>query len=175
MGAHSPYADVIDIAHRIQSNDIDAVVSIGSGSYNDACQVARLLAVTLPANFTADDMEALVDQKTGHSGEEHGIKAPKTKLIVVPTSLSAGEWNNVSSCSNLAGKKQHFGHPLGAPDLILMDPEIASTSPEKLWLSSGVRAIDHCVETMCNETCTPEAADLMESGLRCLFERIACV
>jgi alcohol dehydrogenase class IV len=169
VGAHSPYVDVIDIAHRIQSENIDAVISIGSGSYSDACKVARLMAATLPSGFSGEDMETLIDD-FGNANMKDGVKPPAAKLIVVPTSLSAGEWNSISSASNPSGKKQHFGHPSGAPDLILLDPEIANTSPESLWLASGVRAIDHCVETICNPTCKPECAEIMEHGLRCLLK-----
>jgi alcohol dehydrogenase class IV len=171
IGAHSPYADVIDVAHRIQTNNIDAVISIGSGSYSDACKVARLMAATLPSGFSEHDMEALIDD-FGNANEKNGVKAPEAKLIVVPTSLSAGEWNATSSASNVSGKKQHFGHSLGAPNLIILDPNVASTSPESLWLASGVRAVDHCVETICNPTCKPECAELMGHGLRCLLKGI---
>ena len=73
------------------------------------------------------------------------------RLILVPTSLSASEWNAVSSATNSHGKKQHFGSwDEGQADLILLDPDVASTSPEVLWLSSGVRCVDHFVETACN-------------------------
>jgi alcohol dehydrogenase class IV len=203
-----PYPDVIDIAHRIQSQNIDVVISsrriltfchffcfffrlflslrpyltgadertngltfieVGSGSYNDACQIARLMATTLPPDFTGSDMEALIDQKRGRANIDEGVQAPKAKLILVPTSLSAGEWNSISSCSNSAGKKQHFGHPSAAAELILLDPAIASTSPDELWLASGVRAIDHCVETICNPECKPECSGIMEVGLRNLL------
>ena len=59
------------------------------------------------------------------------------------------------------------------PDLILLDPELAATSPERLWLSSGVRCVDHCVELMCN----PRSGEVgyegvgghAERGLRCMI------
>lgn len=124
------------------------------------------MAATLPPDFTADDMEALVDQKHGRANAAEGVKAPTTKLILVPTSLSAGEWNAISSCSNSSGKKQHFGHPAAAADLLIWDPVIASSTPPELWLASGVRCVDHTVETMCNPTCPPECMEKMQEGLR---------
>jgi alcohol dehydrogenase class IV len=126
---------------------------------------------TLPPNFTANDMESLVDQKSGWTSAS-GLRDPNIKLIVVPTSLSASEWNAVSSATNAAGKKQHFGAFNGksAPDLVIMDPEIASTSPQVLWCSSGLRAVDHCVETMCNTASHEEVNAIMEKALRLLLK-----
>lgn len=169
VGSHSPYADIIDIAHRVQTNDIDAVVSIGSGSYSDACKIAVMLSATLQPGFSETDMEALVDQKKGLAGGDK-LNAPTTKLICVPTSLSAGEWNYYASATNSRGKKQHFQHPSGSPTLILCDPRVAATTPAHLWLASGVRAVDHCVEGLCNVKCHEEAASHFEKGLTCLLK-----
>jgi len=33
--------------------------------------------------------------------------------------------------------------------LIILDPELTSTTPDLIWLSTGIRAVDHCVETLC--------------------------
>lgn len=153
VGQHSPYADVIDIAHRLQDSGADALVCVGSSSYSDACKIGRLLAATLPAGFGDDDMEGLIDQSRGLTKSDHSspLQRPSVRLICVPTSLSASEWNPIASCTNKRGKKQHFGRwDFGQPDLILCDPLVASTAPKQLWLSSGVRVIDHCVETICN-------------------------
>ncbi|PWY74936.1 maleylacetate reductase [Aspergillus eucalypticola CBS 122712] len=169
VGSHSPYRDIMDIAHTIQSQGIQAVISIGSGSYSDACKIAVMLSATLPAGFGTDDMEALVDQVYGLAGPE-GINAPTTKLICVPTSLSAGEWNHYASGTNAQGKKQHFVHPEGSPSLILMDPRIASTMPSHLWLASGVRAVDHFVETLCNPECHEEATEHIKKALPILIQ-----
>lgn len=175
VGSHSPYADVIDIAHRIQEQDVDCVISLGSSSYSDACKIARLLAENLPPGFGAEDMEGLVDQDKGAAPEDALEKPEKVKLIVIPTSLSASEWNPVGSCTNEQGKKQHFGSwRYGAPDLILLDPRVAATAPERLWLSSGVRAIDHCVEITCNDRSwqddVKEVHVHTEKGLRALLK-----
>lgn len=169
VGSHSPYADIIDIAHRLQSDDIDTVVSIGSGSYSDACKIAVMLSATLKSGFSETDMEELVDPKQGLA-DASKLNAPTTKLICVPTSLSAGEWNSYASATNSRGKKQHFRHPGGSPTLILCDPRVAATTPAHLWLASGVRAIDHCVEGLCSVKCHDEAASHFEKGLTCLLK-----
>lgn len=114
-------------------------------------------------------MEALVDQKQGLA-DDSKLSAPTAKLICVPTSLSAGEWNSYASGTNSRGKKQHFRHAAGSPTLILCDPRVAATTPAHLWLASGVRAIDHCVEGLCSVKCHDEAAGHFEKGLTCLLK-----
>ncbi|KAL1605016.1 hypothetical protein SLS60_004559 [Paraconiothyrium brasiliense] len=169
VGAHSPYEDVLAITKLLHENSADSLISIGSSSYSDACKIARLMHTNLaPENYTVDGMEGLVDQEKGNT---LNLRDPKVKLIVAPTSLSASEWNHVSSASNpKTHKKQHFQNENAMPDLILLDPEVASTSPRKLWLSSGMRAVDHCVETICNKSCTPEASQHMEKTLATLLK-----
>ncbi|KIV84132.1 hypothetical protein PV11_06105 [Exophiala sideris] len=143
VGSHSPYADVRDIGMHIQQLQIDCVVSIGSCSYSDASKIACLLAANLEPGFGLDDMEALVDKHRGIADHKDG-------------------------------KKQHFGHwDQGQPDLILLDPELASTSPERLWLSSGIRCVDHCVEILCNPKSGEKGYEGVqvhaEKGLRCMI------
>lgn len=177
VGTHSPYHDVRDIALRIQELQIDCVISVGSCSYSDASKIACLLATNLAEEFTLSDMEELVDKKRGIADKKPNGEplAPQAcKLVLVPTSLSASEWNAVSSATNSQGKKQHFGNwDEGMADLIVLDPELASTSPETLWLSSGVRCVDHCVELMCNPKSGEEGYEGVnvhaEKGLRCMI------
>lgn len=102
-GSYSPYADIIDIAHRLQSDDIDAVMSIGQARI--LCMQDRSHAQrNSKPGLSETDMEALVDQKQGLAGDAK-LRAPTTKLICVPTSLSAGEWNSYASGTNSHGEK----------------------------------------------------------------------
>jgi alcohol dehydrogenase class IV len=169
IGAHSPYEDVLEIAKSLKENEADCLISIGSSSYSDASKIARLMQANLtPESMTIEDMESLVNQEKGNT---ETLKDPIVRLIVVPTSLSASEWNNTSSATNpKTHKKQHFNSDKAAPDLILLDPEVAATAPRKLWLSSGMRAVDHCVETMVNEKCTQEVFDHMSDSLETLLK-----
>lgn len=169
VGAHSPYEDVLAITNLLNERRADCLLSIGSSSYSDACKIARLMQANLdPQNLTPEAMENLVNQE---KGTVDNLKDPKTRLILVPTSLSASEWNNKSSATSpTTQKKQHFSSPNAAPDLILLDPEVASTSPRKLWLASGMRAVDHCIETMVNSGCKTDAFHHMEDALAILLQ-----
>jgi len=34
--------------------------------------------------------------------------------------------------------------------LVILDPALSVSTPEQIWLSTGIRAVDHCVEGLCS-------------------------
>lgn len=169
VGSHSPYVDVLEIAKLLQEHDADLLISIGSSSYSDACKAARLLAVTLSGgHLTAEGVTSLIDVKKGRT--KSGIlKDPTARLILVPCTLSASEYNPVSSATAPRGKKEHFGdgwdHIAAAADVVLLDPKVASTVPERIWLESGARAVDHCVESIVTKAISEEGRQIVLKAL----------
>ena len=173
VGSHSPYADVLDVARLLQKHDADALVCIGTSSYSDACKAARLLAATLPPNqLTVEGINSIMDFKKGRT-KSGALKDPKAKLILVPCSLSASEYNPVSSATDPNGKKEHFGdgvhHLSAAADYVLLDPAVAATVPENIWLESGARAIDHCVESIVSKATQDEGVKIALEALSALI------
>lgn len=66
--------------------------------------------------------------------------------IFIPTSLSGGEWTGYSGATDTEGHKTLYVHTSMLADLVIYDPAFTIPLPEKYWFSTGVRAIDHCVE-----------------------------
>jgi maleylacetate reductase len=65
----------------------------------------------------------------------------------VPTTLSGAEWANRAGVTDeSAGRKRGFVDPETVPQVVVLDPEATVFTPERLWLSTGVRALDHAVE-----------------------------
>lgn len=87
----------------------------------------------------------------------------------VTTTLSAGEFNPAGGATNDATRhKQSFRSPppagggsAGGVSVVVMDPALARTTPARVWLSTGLRALDHCVETVCSSN--PSAAGTAHS------------
>ena len=81
-----------------------------------------------------------------------GTKAISRQLgypvqVAVPTTLSAAEWaHRVGVTDETAGKKSGFADPKAVPPVVILDPETTVFTPEKLWLSTGIRALDHAIE-----------------------------
>jgi alcohol dehydrogenase class IV len=113
-----------------------------------------------------DDLDALHATST-HPKED--MRAPSVPIICVPTSLSGGEYNHRGGGSNDNNhRKYSFAHPLQRPKLVILDPELTRTTPDRWWISSGVRAVDHCVEAMCALNAPPECDRDSSKGLRLL-------
>jgi alcohol dehydrogenase class IV len=85
----------------------------------------------------------------------------------VPTSLSAGEYSDFAGgTEDNSRRKYSFQAPLRGPQLIVLDPELVETTPDSIWLSTGIRAVDHCVETLCAVMgVTPASDELAEHAL----------
>jgi maleylacetate reductase len=81
-----------------------------------------------------------------------GTKAIARKLgypthVAVPTTLSGAEWaHRVGVTDEASGRKGGFVDPPAVPPVVILDPETTLFTPEKLWLSTGIRALDHAVE-----------------------------
>jgi maleylacetate reductase len=81
-----------------------------------------------------------------------GTKAVARELgypahVAVPTTLSGAEWaHRVGVTDEAAGRKGGFADPKAVPPVVILDPEATLFTPEKLWLSTGIRALDHAVE-----------------------------
>lgn len=78
--------------------------------------------------------------------DPEGVKPATIPCINVPTSLSGREWTKLGGATDEAGHKSLYGHSSMFADLVIYDPALTIPVPERFWISSGVRAIDHCVE-----------------------------
>jgi len=148
----SPREDVIDIVNAAGTYDADLIISIGGGSITDAVKIARLCL----GNHVADvsGMDRLV---VGALGRE-GLEAPALKHIAIPTTLSSGEYTFLAGGLNTSlGRKQSYAFEGLAPNVVILDGSLACNTPLPLWLSTGLRAVDHAVETWCSINAHPMA------------------
>jgi maleylacetate reductase len=148
MPAHSPRESVVACANAARAAGTDLLVTIGGGSVTDGGK-----AVTICLEHGISDVDAMepfrsvVDEKTGQR-RTPDFASPKVRQIAVPTTLSAGEFNARAGVTNTKLKlKQSFINRGIVPESVILDPAITVHTPEWLWLSSGVRAVDHAVET----------------------------
>ena len=147
MPAHSPREAVVDCANAMRDAKADLLVSFGGGSTTDG---GKAVTICLKHGITeADSMEpfrTVVDKEGKRHFPEYD--APDVRQIVVPTTLSGGEFNARAGITNSKLRlKQSFMHPGIIPISVILDPEVTLPTPEWLFLSTGVRAVDHAVET----------------------------
>ena len=162
---HTYYSDVLCITKEAKEFRADCLVTIGAGSLTDAAKVATLAL--------ANDINTLQELETLRSDSPilRGHLLPATlPIICIPTSLSAGEYTALGGATNDETHHKHpFEHPSIRPRLVILDPDLSRTTPERVWLSTGIRAVDHCVEAICSIKATPEGDQMAESGLRKLL------
>ncbi|KAF8558050.1 Dehydroquinate synthase-like protein [Imleria badia] len=142
IGQHAPVQGIIRGIEAFRAAGADIIVSIGGGSPIDA---AKAIIYRL-------------QQQCGGNFLNH---------IAIPTTLSAAEYRvNLSHPTNTPtndsshqggagytdehGKKVGVSGPMLAPAGIILDAELTLATPEELWLSTGLRALDHAVEGLYN-------------------------
>jgi alcohol dehydrogenase class IV len=72
---------------------------------------------------------------------------PGVKQVVLPTTLSAGEFTHAAGITDETTRVKHVQvDPDMQPEVILYDPELTRPTPADLWLTTGIKALDHAVE-----------------------------
>ena len=173
IGAHTPRTGVVSAANKAAAARADLLLAIGGGSVTDA---AKMVAICL-GNSISDpaELDALrvVTQPNGDTTRP-SYKAPSIDSVIIPTTLSAGEFSAAAGCTDTRTmRKESYVHPDAIPGTVILDPAVTVHTPEWLWLSTGVRAIDHAVEDLCAINSMPfsdgtsrHALYLLGKGLR---------
>ena len=167
---HVPRNNVMEATDTAREAKTDLIVSIGGGSVTDC---AKIVPVMLKHDVrTPEDMEPYhihVDAKGAMVLPE--FTAQDTRTICVPTTLSGGEFNPLSGSTDPVTKhKQGYQERMMAPVSIVLDPALTLHTPEWLWLSTGVRALDHAIETLQSFQSNEFCDGLAESALKLLIE-----
>jgi maleylacetate reductase len=173
IAAHTPRADVVAAANEARAAKADALLTIGGGSVTDA---AKMVGLCL-GNDVSDP--AQLDHYRAHIAADGSTVRPKTappplRSLAIPTTLSAGEFTNMAGCTDTARQmKESYAHPLLMPRAVVLDPAATVHTPEWLFLSTGIRAVDHAVEDLCALNAQPlsdgtsmHALRLLSRGLR---------
>ena len=119
---HGPVADVDAATDLIATNpDTDTIVSVGGGSPIDAAKTISYRNFERMGKFLMH--------------------------ITIPTTLSAAECTAGGGYTKADGTKTGFMAPGMGVAAIFYDPGFAKYTPKRLWLATGMRAVDHAVET----------------------------
>src|SRR5438034_1796835 len=117
ISQHAPMSEID--AGLEQSSGAQGIVSFGGGSAIDA---AKIISVRLAQN---------------------GQALPH---IALPTTLSVAELAAGAGYTNEVGDKAGMRDPRLLVDTVIYDAGLTLSTPMQLWLSTGIRALDHAVE-----------------------------
>src|SRR5882762_7524557 len=146
IAQHAPMSQIDAGVEEASSARADAVVSFGGGSAIDA---GKIISVRL-ANG-------------GGRGLPH---------IAIPTTLSVAELAAGAGFTNEAGDKAGMRDPRLLVETVLYDAELTLATPMQLWLSTGIRALDHAVEGFLAEGDHPFNDVMALDAIRRLFDSL---
>jgi maleylacetate reductase len=146
MPPHTPRSAVIAAAEQAREAKADLIVTLGGGSITDGAKAVQLcLANDVRTPEAMDKVRAPAP-----------VQSSKVRQISIPTTLSAGEFSPISGVTDERTKvKELFRHPDIVPKAVVLDPVVTRHTPMWLWLSTGIRAVDHCVEGICSKEASP--------------------
>jgi alcohol dehydrogenase class IV len=127
-------AAAIEEARRMQA---DCLIGFGGGSPIDA---AKLVAMAL---MTGDTAPRAIDFRRADTV----VTGPILPNFAIPTTLSAAEFTGGAGMTDESTRHKggRFDERL-QPLAVIMDPALTLPTPDWLWASTGVKALDHAVE-----------------------------
>lgn len=163
---HVPREAVLDVADNFRKHGADGIVSIGGGTPID-CSKAATLVVAAGLERTEDLDRYIVRYEHPGPAVVPPLEGTAPPHIAVGTTLSGGEFTPVAGVTDTTrGVKDILLSDQITPRVAVLDPEIASLTPRELWLTTGVRAIDHIVEGFYSSRHTTHTDALFLEALR---------
>jgi maleylacetate reductase len=164
--AHSPREDIIAGANAARAVGADLLVAVGGGSVIDATK-AMLLCMWMGLE-SADAMEPyLSTNRTAPAGMR--LPEDPIRMVAISTTLSASEFTpHAGITDSRTNTKQTITHRLQVPRAVILDPAATLDTPDWLLFCTGIRALDHAVESYCSLVASPATEGLSLDGLRLL-------
>ena len=167
MPPHTPRTAVIAATEQARAADADLIVTVGGGSITDGAKAVQLC---LANNIRSPDD---IDRIRAGRGPSPQLNPPAVRQISAPTTIAGGEFSATAGVTNEKTKvKEALRHPLLMPRATILDPWLGAHTPEWLWLSTGIRAVDHCVEGICSRDAHPYGDAQALRGLAMLAQAL---
>lgn len=134
---HVPSRTVAAATEMARAVSADCLVSFGGGSPIDT---AKAVAVSLVGGRVQNRIDM---------GTPRPIASdPPIPHFAIPTTLSAAEFTPIGGVTDEStGLKGGVSEPPLVPRVVILDPELTVETPNWLWTSTAIRALDHAVET----------------------------
>jgi maleylacetate reductase len=167
MPPHTPRHAVIAAAEQARAADADLIVTVGGGSITDGAKAVQLCLANNVRTVEG------IDTIRANRGVAPVMTAPSVRQISVPTTIAGGEFSAIAGVTNEHSKvKEMLRHELVMPRAAILDPAVTVHTPQWLWLSTGIRAVDHCVEGLCSREAHPYADAQALKGLSMLAQAL---
>jgi alcohol dehydrogenase len=141
IGQHAPAAAVASAVEAAKTARPDVLISFGGGSPIDA---AKSVAFALATNLDLRDPHAADKARALRPEADHLLPH-----LAIPTTLSAAELSGLAGFTTESEREKVGLRADGLiPTTVIFDAHLSRYTPLDLWLSTGIRAVDHAVETL---------------------------
>ena len=172
IASHSPREDVIAAANAARDAGADMLVAVGGGSVVDATKVVQLCL--WHKLMTPDALEPFAAGFERNKPASFEVPREPIRMIAVPTTLSAADFTARAGITKTQTRtKMAFNHRMLVPRSVVLDPEVTLETPEWLLFSTGVRALDHAVESYMCPLANPASESLSLKGLALLVQGLS--
>ena len=141
ISQHAPATTVAAATRAAVEAKPDVLISFGGGSPIDA---AKVVAFALATGLDLTDPHAAERARQFKPGPNDLLPH-----VSIPTTLSAAE---LSGLAGFTTEDEHEKVGLRGealiPKTVIYDAELSLHTPLELWLSTGIRSVDHAVETL---------------------------
>jgi maleylacetate reductase len=171
IASHSPREDVIAAANAARDARADLIVAVGGGSVIDATKIVQLCLW-----MDIKDVETMSAYSSGFARTQAStfdVPQNAIRMIAVPTTLSAADFTARAGITNTETRtKLAFNHRMLAPRSVILDPAATIDTPEWLLFSTGIRALDHAVESYMCPAANPATESLSLKGFSLLCDSL---
>jgi alcohol dehydrogenase class IV len=149
ISQHAPMTEIEAALEHATEAGVDGLVSFGGGSVIDA---AKMVAVKL--------------------ADRRGLAYRGLPHVAIPTTLSVAELAGGAGYTDDAGDKAGMRDVRLLLDTVIYDAQLTVATPMSLWLSTGIRALDHAVEGFLSDGEHPFSDAMALESIRRLFESL---
>jgi alcohol dehydrogenase len=142
---HVPRSTTEQLQREIERVKADSLISFGGGSPIDTCKVAA-----------------------------YGL-LPARELVhmAIPTTLAAAEYTHAGGVTDETTRvKSGVYDPRVMPRTVFADPELTLSTPDWLWVTTGMRALDHAIECAYAIRHQPISDALAAKAISLLFQHL---
>ena len=164
--AHTPQPVVFQAAEAAQTANADALISFGGSSVVD---LTKGVALVLAEGYNLETARVHFSPETGL--QVPPLPTPKLPHIALPTTLSGAEFTGAIGITDAArGEKDLYVDTKLTPKWVVLDPELARSTPAALWAGTGMKIFADGLEALCSPRATPYTDALAHSALNILYQ-----
>src|SRR5256885_11675029 len=145
---HAPISEIKQAISQAQNARADSLISLGGGSPIDSTKV---VVKELSEDFAK----------------------PPIAHLAIPTTLSAAEFSHAAGMTDdTTRRKTGVRDPRLVPRFIFLDPKVTIDTPTWLWGCTGIRSLDHAVESIYSPKHQPYVDTLALESITLLFQNL---